>query len=138
VIVAVELTECHIAKSVSVQFFSVFITCEHHSLILFRFLLGVGIGGDYPLSATIMSEYANKRMRGRFMAAVFSMQVFGILASSAVTMAVCKIFGRIYHPSPKDPIPKEADIAWRLILMLGVIPAVMTFYWRMKMPETAR
>ncbi|KAK3425092.1 hypothetical protein EUGRSUZ_F01809 [Eucalyptus grandis] len=112
--------------------------CILASLGFFRFLLGVGIGGDYPLSATIMSEYANKRMRGRFMAAVFSMQVFGILASSAVTMAVCKIFGRIYHPSPKDPIPKEADIAWRLILMLGVIPAVMTFYWRMKMPETAR
>lgn len=108
------------------------------SLGFFRFLLGVGIGGDYPLSATIISEYANKRVRGAFMAAVFSMQGFGILASSVVTMTVCKIFSRIYHPSTIDPKPKEADIAWRLILMLGVIPAVMTFYWRMKMPETAR
>ncbi|CAK9214367.1 unnamed protein product [Sphagnum troendelagicum] len=25
-----------------------------------------GIGGDYPLSATIMSEYANKKTRGAF------------------------------------------------------------------------
>ncbi|KAK3425091.1 hypothetical protein EUGRSUZ_F01808 [Eucalyptus grandis] len=98
------------------------------SLGFFRFLLGVAIRGDYPLSATIMFEYANKRMRGAFMAAVFSMQGFGILASSVVTTAVCKIFSRV---------PEEADIAWRLILMLGVIPAVMTFYWRMKMPETA-
>ncbi|KAL3734442.1 hypothetical protein ACJRO7_023748 [Eucalyptus globulus] len=108
------------------------------SLGFFRFLVGVGIGGDYPLSATIISEYANKRVRGTFMAAVFSMQGFGILASSVVTMTVCKIFSRIYHPSTIDPKPKEADIAWRLILMLGVIPAVLTFYWRMKMPETAR
>jgi MFS transporter, PHS family, inorganic phosphate transporter len=44
-------------------------------LCFFRFWLGVGIGGDYPLSATIMSEYANKRTRGGFIAAVFAMQV---------------------------------------------------------------
>ncbi|KAI6688512.1 hypothetical protein NL676_025340 [Syzygium grande] len=112
--------------------------CVLASLGFFRFVLGVGIGGDYPLSATMMSECANKRMRGVFMAAVFSMQGFGILASSVVTMAVCKIFGRIYPSSPKDPTPKEADMAWRLILMLGVIPAVTTFYWRMMIPETAR
>ncbi|KAI6688513.1 hypothetical protein NL676_025341 [Syzygium grande] len=112
--------------------------CVLASLGLFRFLLGVGIGGDYPLSATIMSEYANKRTRGAFIAAVFSMQGFGILASSVVTMAVCKIFGQIYPSSPKDPPPKEADIAWRLILMLGAVPAVITYHWRMMMPETAR
>lgn len=32
-------------------------------LIVFRFILGVGIGGDYPISATIMTEYANRRSR---------------------------------------------------------------------------
>jgi MFS transporter, PHS family, inorganic phosphate transporter len=30
-------------------------------LIFFRFILGVGIGGDYPVSSTIMSEFAGKR-----------------------------------------------------------------------------
>jgi PHS family inorganic phosphate transporter-like MFS transporter len=45
------------------------------TLCFFRFWLGFGIGGDYPLSATIMTEYANKKTRGAFMAAVFSMQV---------------------------------------------------------------
>jgi PHS family inorganic phosphate transporter-like MFS transporter len=39
----------------------------------------VGIGGDYPLSATIMSEYSNTRTRGAFIAAVFSMQGLGLL-----------------------------------------------------------
>ena len=33
-------------------------------LIVFRFVLGVGIGGDYPVSSTIMSEYAGKRLAG--------------------------------------------------------------------------
>src|SRR6202034_944234 len=33
-------------------------------LIGLRFILGIGIGGDYPVSATIMSEYAGKDSRG--------------------------------------------------------------------------
>ncbi|XP_018860630.1 probable inorganic phosphate transporter 1-9 isoform X2 [Juglans regia] len=112
--------------------------CVLASLGLFRFALGLGIGGDYPLSAVIMSELANKMTRGAFIAAVFSMQGFGILAASTVTMVVCAIFDRTSKILPKDPTPLEPDIAWRVILMVGAIPAALTFYWRMMMPETAR
>ncbi|XP_027347433.1 probable inorganic phosphate transporter 1-9 [Abrus precatorius] len=113
-------------------------TCVLLSLGFFRFLLGLGIGGDYPLSATIMSEFANTRTRGSFIAAVFSMQGFGILASSTVTIIVCSIFrAASKHLSPLHT-PSDADVAWRLILMLGSVPAAMTYYWRMIMPETAR
>ncbi|PKA51078.1 putative inorganic phosphate transporter 1-10 [Apostasia shenzhenica] len=114
--------------------------CVLTSLCFFRFLLGVGIGGDYPLSATIMSEFANKRTRGAFIAAVFSMQGFGILAGSAVTMAAAAAFEKATpagHISPKHT-PEAADILWRLILMLGAVPAALTLYWRLGMPETAR
>ncbi|KAH7850460.1 hypothetical protein Vadar_033340 [Vaccinium darrowii] len=111
--------------------------CVLVSLGFFRFCLGVGIGGDYPLSATIMSEFANKRTRGSFIAAVFSMQGLGILVSSTVTMVVCKIFEAATHRN-KDSTPLAADLAWRIILMIGAIPACMTLYWRMLMPETAR
>ncbi|GKV33386.1 hypothetical protein SLEP1_g41903 [Rubroshorea leprosula] len=111
--------------------------CVLLSLGFFRFLLGLGIGGDYPPSATIMSEFANKRTRGAFIAAVFSMQGFGILASSAMTMVICSIFQKGSHAS-KDYTPDAADISWRLILMMGGVPAALTYYWRMLMPETAR
>lgn len=36
--------------------------------------MGLGIGGDYPLSATITSEFAATRIRGRMMTAVFASQ----------------------------------------------------------------
>jgi PHS family inorganic phosphate transporter-like MFS transporter len=111
--------------------------CVLVSLWLFRFLLGLGIGGDYPLSAVIMSEFANKTTRGALMAAVFSMQGLGMLTASTVTMTMCKIFEVTSEVSALKTPPK-ADIAWRLILMLGAIPAALTFYWRMMMPETAR
>ena len=39
--------------------------------------MGVGIGGDYPLSAIISSEFAATRIRGRLMTAVFAFQGWG-------------------------------------------------------------
>ncbi|CAA7390777.1 unnamed protein product [Spirodela intermedia] len=113
------------------------------TLCFFRFWLGFGIGGDYPLSATIMSEYANKKTRGAFIAAVFAMQGFGILSGGMVAIAVSAIFKHSFPAPPYADNPSastvpEADFVWRIILMFGALPAALTYYWRMKMPETAR
>ncbi|KAF7818420.1 inorganic phosphate transporter 1-4-like [Senna tora] len=113
------------------------------TLCFFRFWLGFGIGGDYPLSATIMSEYSNKKTRGAFIAAVFAMQGFGILAGGVFAIIVSAAFkSRFDAPSYEvDPIGStvpQADFVWRIILMVGALPAAMTFYSRSKMPETAR
>lgn len=113
------------------------------TLCFFRFWLGVGIGGDYPLSAVIMSEYANQKTRGGFIAAVFAMQGTGILMAGLVAMTVSKSF-LAFYPAPAFSdnhvlsTQPEADFVWRIVLMFGAVPAALTFYWRMKMPETAR
>ncbi|XP_024378383.1 low affinity inorganic phosphate transporter 1 [Physcomitrium patens] len=113
------------------------------TLCFFRFWLGFGIGGDYPLSATIMSEYANTRTRGAFIAAVFAMQGTGILCAGAVGCIVGGIYNNVVHApaykvNPIASVPDSADFVWRAVLMFGAIPAAATYYYRMKMPETAR
>ncbi|KAK7854011.1 putative inorganic phosphate transporter 1-3 [Quercus suber] len=113
------------------------------TLCFFRFWLGFGIGGDYPLSATIMSEYANKRTRGAFIAAVFAMQGIGILFGGIVGLTVAGAFNDRYKSvkfstDAIKSLPPQADYVWRIILMVGALPAALTYYWRMKMPETAR
>jgi PHS family inorganic phosphate transporter-like MFS transporter len=113
------------------------------TLCFFRFWLGFGIGGDYPLSATIMSEYANTRTRGAFIAAVFAMQGTGILVAAAVGCVVSAIYNHAVHAppfsvNPQGSVPDSSDFVWRVILMFGAIPALATYYYRMKMPETAR
>lgn len=113
------------------------------TLCFFRFWLGFGIGGDYPLSATIMSEYANKKTRGAFIAAVFAMQGFGILAGGIVALIVSSAFDHAfkapaYSVDRGASLAPQADFVWRIILMVGALPALLTYYWRMKMPETAR
>ena len=99
------------------------------TLCCFRFLLGFGIGGDYPLSATIMSEYASKRNRGMFLAAVFANQGLGYLVAGVVTIASATIW--LGHES-------DRDFLWRFILALGALPPATTLYSRLLMPETAR
>ncbi|XP_019456815.1 PREDICTED: inorganic phosphate transporter 1-4-like isoform X2 [Lupinus angustifolius] len=113
------------------------------TLCFFRFWLGFGIGGDYPLSATIMSEYSNKKTRGSFIAAVFAMQGFGILGGGIFAIIISAAFkARFDAPSYEvDPVRStvpQADYIWRIIVMVGALPAALTYYWRMKMPETAR
>ncbi|XP_059625441.1 low affinity inorganic phosphate transporter 4-like [Cornus florida] len=113
------------------------------TLCFFRFWLGFGIGGDYPLSATIMSEYANKKTRGKFIAAVFAMQGVGIIFAGLVSMTLSRIFLSYYEgPTFTEnrilSTEPEGDYMWRIVLMLGALPALLTYYWRIKMPETGR
>ncbi|MED6192617.1 Inorganic phosphate transporter 1-4 [Stylosanthes scabra] len=113
------------------------------TLCFFRFWLGFGIGGDYPLSATIMSEYSNKKTRGAFISAVFAMQGFGILAGGIFAIIISAAFREKFNAAPYEVDPlgstvPQADYVWRIIVMVGALPAALTYYWRMKMPETAR
>src|SRR6266516_6208664 len=94
-------------------------------LIAFRFILGLGIGGDYPLSATLMSEYANRRDRGKMVTMLFSMQALGLIFGPLVALLL--LVSGINH-----------DLVWRLMLALGAVPALATFYLRRKIAETPR
>ncbi len=98
-------------------------------LVLWRFVLGFGVGGDYPLSATIMSEYSNVRNRGRLVASVFAMQGFGILLGAIITLGALFAF-----PATTAGL----NLVWRAVLGLGAVPALATIYFRTKMPETPR
>ena len=40
----------------------------------FRILMGIGIGGDYPMSAAIVAERSSLRNRGRMLGWIFSNQ----------------------------------------------------------------
>ena len=94
-------------------------------LIVARLILGVGVGGDYPTSATIMSEYSNRKNRGRLVSMVFATQGFGILTGIGVAFGLIAL-----HVSP--------GIIWRVMLGFGAIPALSVFYFRRTLDETPR
>ncbi|KAI9025000.1 major facilitator superfamily domain-containing protein [Phycomyces nitens] len=98
-----------------------------------RLILGLGIGGDYPMSATITSEWSSKGRRGMMMALIFSMQGIGNLAAAIVTLVLLAIFKNLIN----DDI-NNLDYVWRLCIGLGAVPAAATIYLRFTMPESPR
>ncbi|KAG9292774.1 hypothetical protein G9A89_006335 [Geosiphon pyriformis] len=103
------------------------------TLIFWRVILGVGIGGDYPLSAVITSEFATTKNRGAMIGAVFAMQGFGILAAAIVSVVVLAA----YKGSIRDNV-QNVDYCWRLVLGLGAVPGMVALYFRLTIPETPR
>ncbi|KAI9483467.1 MAG: major facilitator superfamily domain-containing protein [Benjaminiella poitrasii] len=100
---------------------------------LWRFILGIGIGGDYPMSATITSEWSATGKRGMMMALIFSMQGIGNLAAAIVTIILLAIFKQAILADMMN-----LDYVWRLCIGLGAVPAVATIYLRFTMPESPR
>jgi MFS family permease len=94
-------------------------------LVVSRFVLGLGIGGDYPVSAVLMSEYSNRTDRGRLVGLVFSMQALGLIVGPLVALLL--IGSGVGH-----------ELTWRLLLGLGAVPAAAVVWLRAKMPESPR
>lgn len=94
-------------------------------LLFWRFLLGIGIGGDYATSSTIMTEYSSTMNRGKFVGMIFSMQSFGLIAGPLISIAFLSNYVSPY-------------ITWRLLLAIGAIPAMIVIYFRRTMPEPPR
>lgn len=94
-------------------------------LVVARFVLGLGIGGDYPVSAVLMSEYSNRSDRGRLVGMVFAMQAVGLIVGPLVALVL--LWSGMGH-----------DMTWRILLGLGAVPAGAVVFLRARMPESPR
>src|ERR1700723_1883365 len=94
-------------------------------LIGFRIILGIGIGGDYPVSATLMSEFSGKKNRGMMVSLVFAMQAAGLIVGPLLAAAFLA-----------SGVSK--DLVWRLLLAFGAVPALAVFQMRRHMAESPR
>jgi MFS transporter, PHS family, inorganic phosphate transporter len=94
-------------------------------LLACRAILGIGIGGDYPVSATIMSEYSGKKTRGKMVGLVFAMQGAGLLVGPLLAAG-------LLASGLSD------DIVWRILLGFGALPGLAVFYLRRQIHETPR
>jgi len=94
------------------------------SLVVFRFLLGVGIGADYPICASYISAFMPTRVRGRMLIGAFSFQALGMAGAAGVGLIILKIFPHFQ--------------AWRFMLAFGALPALVVIFLRTTVPESAR
>ncbi|BCU70968.1 MFS transporter [Stygiolobus caldivivus] len=108
-------------------FFAVFavlsgLSTNFYQLFTFRFLLGIGIGGDYPISSTIVSEFSPSRSRGRYLVGSVAMYWLGTLFSAIVNLVFLG----------------TGNYFWRYSFLLGGIMAVPIIVGRITFSESPR
>jgi MFS family permease len=89
-------------------------------LIIFRFVLGLGMGGEWNTGATLVAETWPVHLRARAIAMVQSSWAWG-LAAAALTAWI--MLDRLHQN-------------WRMVFIVGVLPALVTLWIRKSVPES--
>jgi PHS family inorganic phosphate transporter-like MFS transporter len=123
-------------------------------LIVWRFIMGVGVGGDRPLSAVTSSEFASTGSRGRLMTMVSTAQGWGnlgtqrhfftgagdtklVLAASLVVLITVHAYRDSILTDKLNDLG-HVDCCWRILIGLGCVPGTIALYFRLTIPETPR
>jgi putative MFS transporter len=93
---------------------------NYESLLVFRFLVGFGLGGELPVAATLMTEFSPQVKRGRFIVLLESFWGVGWLAAALISYFIIPEFG------------------WPSAFFIGALPAFYVFYIRLRVPESVR
>ncbi len=93
---------------------------SYETLLLLRFLVGFGLGGELPVAVTLMSEYAPSRLRGRFIVLLESFWGVGWIFAACIAYLFIPVWG------------------WKAAFLLGCLPAFYVFLIRLHMPESIR
>jgi putative MFS transporter len=92
------------------------------SLIVLRFLVGLGLGAELPVASTLVSEFAPPRIRGRV--------VVWLEAFWAVGWTLAALIGFYVVP--------VGSAGWRWAFAIGAVPALYAVWLRRSLPESVR
>lgn len=93
---------------------------SYESLLVFRFLVGFGLGGQLPVAVTLVSEFTPAKHRGKFLVLLESFWAIGWLLAAVISYLIIPAFG------------------WHVAFFIGAIPALYVFYLWKYIPESPR
>ncbi|QLG72223.1 hypothetical protein HG535_0C05770 [Zygotorulaspora mrakii] len=135
IVISATILQCTVGPSPAISFPAV--------LTFYRIIMGIGIGGDYPLSSIITSEFATTKWRGAIMGAVFANQAFGQIAAGIVALVLVAgykndLVGVANGAECGPACIKACDQMWRVLIGLGAVPGCIALYFRLTIPESPR
>jgi putative MFS transporter len=92
------------------------------TLIIFRFITGMGVGADLNLVSTYIGELAPARLRGRISVLTFLVGIIGQAVTPLIALAL---------------IPSLHN-GWRWLFIIGGVIAVIALVARFELPESPR
>ncbi|KAG6268873.1 hypothetical protein E4U47_004404 [Claviceps purpurea] len=108
-------------------------------LIWWRFVMGIGIGAEYPLSAVITSEWSSTQSRATMLSSVFLMQPVGQALAQLVGLWVLLGFDRSrklqtlqcgLNTAHHEECRQAVDGIWRIVIGSGAVPALLAIIFR--------
>jgi MFS family permease len=114
------------------------------ALVIYRFFLGIGIGGEYPAGSVGAAEHTaglkeGTRNRWFIWFSNVAIDMGFVLAPLVALIVVCLTLRVRYGSDPLQvAITKEGDglnVAWRVCLGTGVLPPLVMFALRLKLHE---
>ena len=135
IVIVTCILQCTIGPAPGINFVAV--------LTFYRIVMGIGIGGDYPLSSIITSEFSTTKWRGAIMGAVFANQAWGQIMGGIVALIVVAGYkSEIEHANSGAECDyrcrKACDQMWRILIGFGAVPGCLALYFRLTIPESPR
>ncbi len=90
------------------------------SMMLFRFVQGIGTGGEVPVACAYINEFISSKGRGRFFLLYEVLFLVGLVGAGLIGSALVPRFG------------------WRAMFVVGIIPALVLIPLRFLMKESPR
>jgi MFS family permease len=97
------------------------------SLIFFRFLIGIGIGADYPITVAYITENVPSRFRGKMVIGAFTFQAVGALFGALTGILIIELCQNFFPNNSLFPI----QYGWRLMLLIGLLLAILIGFFRL-------
>ncbi len=94
------------------------------SLLIFRFIAGIGIGGEYPVNSSYIAELIPKKNRKRMQVGNFSFQAVGAVTGALMGVILLQLTPYVW--------------TWRLMLGVPAVLATILFFFRLGMPESSK
>lgn len=90
------------------------------SMMLFRFVQGIGTGGEVPVASAYINEYIGSKGRGRFFLLYEVMFLFGLVGAGLIARGLVPVYG------------------WKAMFIVGLVPAAVLIPLRFFMKESPR
>jgi MFS transporter, putative metabolite:H+ symporter len=89
-------------------------------LLAFRFIQGIGVGGEMPVAATYISELSRAHGRGRFFLLYELIFPIGLMATGQIGAVLVPLMG------------------WQIMFLVGGIPGLVVALMLLRLPESPR
>ncbi|KRE68282.1 hypothetical protein ASG79_05670 [Arthrobacter sp. Soil761] len=90
------------------------------SMIVFRFIQGIGTGGEVPVASAYINEFVGAKKRGRFFLLYEVIFPVGLMFAGIAGYFLVPVVG------------------WKAMFIVGIVPALLTIPMRWLMPESPR